>query len=329
MTIATFPQIEDDKPYQKENITENERKASKIEEFTERSTPWKSIWICIIMQFVVGCQVSIYFMSLWPYLQGLDPTATVDFLGWIFAACSIGQSLANPIFGYWNQRTLSVTQPIVCGFILAGVGQFLFGIIHVFNDNRGWWMMGARFITGFGVGNIAVTRSYIATASVAEDRLKAVAFGTSGFVTGIMFGPAIQAVFTPMDEYGFSVWIFEFNMYTIPAFLMVALSLAACAVTIVFLDANYAGIIEEGSDDDESKIVPKYDMIPAIICIYLFVMICMVSTNQEVISTPVSTVMYGWKDSKSIMLNGVFQSLGCAVSLIGNIVIGCTRIGKM
>ena len=59
----------------------------------------------------------------------------------------------------------------------------------------------------------------------------------------------LQAVFAPMDGYNFNIWIFEFNMYTIPAFLMVALSLAACAVTIVFLDANYAGIIEEGSDD--------------------------------------------------------------------------------
>ena len=35
-------------------------------------------------------------------------------------------------------------------------------------------------------------RSYIATASVAKDRLRAVSFGTAGYVTGVMCGPAIQ-----------------------------------------------------------------------------------------------------------------------------------------
>ncbi|PAV63562.1 hypothetical protein WR25_20837 isoform B [Diploscapter pachys] len=330
MTIATSPKSEKDLDFSfpEEDINRNEKKIDKIDEFNERETPWNSVWICIIMQFVVGCQVSIYFMSMWPYLQGLDPTANLDFLGWIVAACCIGQSIANPIFGFWNQRTLSVTQPIICGFILAGIGQFLFGIISVFPSNRRWWMMGARFLTGLGVGNIAVMRSYIATASVAKDRLRAVSFGTAGYVTGVMCGPAIQAVFTPIGENGFKLWIFEFNMYTIPAFLMVILSFVACAVTLTSFTVNYAGIMED-EDSNSSKIVPKYDLLPAIVCIYLFVSCCMIGTNIEVISTPVSTVMYDWKDSKSILLNGIFESLGCVVSLVGNVAIGYTRVGKI
>ena len=42
-------------------------------------------------------------------------------------------------------------------------------------------------------------RSYIATASVAKDRLRAVSFGTAGYVTGVMCGPAIQ-VFSKIPE---------------------------------------------------------------------------------------------------------------------------------
>lgn len=78
-------------------------------------------------------------------------------------------------------------------------------------------------------------------------------------------------------------------MYTIPAFLMVILSFAACAVTFTFFTVNYAGIMEDEDSGiniyfnlniimilDSSKIVPKYDLLPAIVCIYLFVSCCMV-----------------------------------------------------
>ncbi|EPB66590.1 hypothetical protein ANCCEY_14318 [Ancylostoma ceylanicum] len=80
--------------------------------------------------------------------------------------------------------------------------------------------MAARLMTGFGAGTLSVLRAYAATASVPRDRLSAVSFGTAGYVLGLSFGPAIQAVFTPIGEVGFKIGPVVLNMYTVPAFFM-------------------------------------------------------------------------------------------------------------
>ena len=75
--------------------------------------------------------------------------------------------------------------------------------------------------------------------------------------------------------------------------------------------------------------VPRYDRIAALVCIVFWLVANAISTNIEVMSTPMSTVMYSWKDSKSVLYNGIFESLSCVVSVITNFLIGYSRIGKM
>ncbi|CAI2353022.1 unnamed protein product [Caenorhabditis sp. 36 PRJEB53466] len=55
----------------------------------DRTTKWRAMWIAVGMQFVVGVQISVYYMSMWPYLSGLDKTADMDFLGWVVAAWTV------------------------------------------------------------------------------------------------------------------------------------------------------------------------------------------------------------------------------------------------
>lgn len=43
-------------------------------ETDEKSSPWRSIWISIALQAMVGIQISIYFMSMWPYLSSVNNT---------------------------------------------------------------------------------------------------------------------------------------------------------------------------------------------------------------------------------------------------------------
>uniref|UniRef100_A0A0K0DLV3 Solute carrier family 40 protein n=1 Tax=Angiostrongylus cantonensis TaxID=6313 RepID=A0A0K0DLV3_ANGCA len=63
--------------------------------YDAKESPWKSLWISISLQYMIGIQISIYFMSMWPYLSALDRTATVDFFGWVVAACSLGCSIVS------------------------------------------------------------------------------------------------------------------------------------------------------------------------------------------------------------------------------------------
>ncbi|KHJ96799.1 hypothetical protein OESDEN_03234 [Oesophagostomum dentatum] len=184
-------------------------------EIDVRKSPWRSLWISIVLQSMVGIQISIYFMSMWPYLSSvmfndikihylfccslairtlfqLDPATTVDFLGWVVAACSLGCSVANPLFGWWNQKTMSIKSPLIVGMLMTAAGQSVYGLLPLFAHNQKWIMMGARLVTGFGAGTLSVLRAYAATASLPSDRLRAVSFGTAGMVLGLSAGPAIQ-----------------------------------------------------------------------------------------------------------------------------------------
>lgn len=76
-------------------------------------------------------------------------------------------------------------------------------------------------------------------------------------------------------------------------------------------------------------VIPKFDAVAAVICIYIWMVSCMVATNIEGISTPWSVVMYNWKDSDAVLYNGIFQTASCLVSSGNSFLIGYTRIGQI
>ncbi|PIC29235.1 hypothetical protein B9Z55_020892 [Caenorhabditis nigoni] len=294
----------------------------------EKQTDWKSMWICIFLQFVVGVQISVYYMSMWPYLSGLDKTADFDFLGWVVAACSIGCTISNPLYGYWNQKTRSVKWPVITGFLIAAVGQAWYGLLGMF-DNVKWMMLLARFLTGLGVGNITALRIYAAMASTPEDRMRAISFGTGGLILGFSFGPVISAVFTPLGEAGVRIGGFVLNMYTVVAYLMVLVCIFACVIIYFFFNESYVGLVTKEEQEKEDVEVPKFDMPAALICIYLFMIVNMTATNIEVMSSPLTTVLYDWKDSDLIFYNGIALAISSGISVSFNIAQGATRLGKI
>ena len=104
-------------------------------------------------------------------------------------------------------------------------------------------MIGARLITGFGTGCSSVLRAYCATAAVPKDRLSAIAYGTAGWVLGLSAGPVIQAMFTPVGN-GWTVMSLVMDMYTLPAYFMTILALLSCVFVVLFMEEEYAGIID-------------------------------------------------------------------------------------
>ncbi|PAV85992.1 hypothetical protein WR25_26552 [Diploscapter pachys] len=128
--------------------SEFKQNESKTEEFNK-----KALWVNICLMTVAGLQISIYYTSIWPYLKELDPSVSIDFLGWVIAAASIGQSIASPVFGYWNQKTHSVIQPVSAGFSVAIIGQLIYLLLPWFpSKSSRWIMLGARCLTGMGTG---------------------------------------------------------------------------------------------------------------------------------------------------------------------------------
>ncbi|XGW29436.1 hypothetical protein V3C99_008894 [Haemonchus contortus] len=245
-----------------------------------RKTPWLSVLAAAFMLALTGVQMSIYFMSTWQYLREIDSSATINFFGWVIAACSLGCAIANPLFGYWNQRTLSTKLPITFGFGVCALGNLIYSLLPLLSPEAKWAMLTARFLTGFGAGTLGVLRSYIATASTSEDRIRAVSLGTAGLTSGLSLGPAIQICFIFLGDKGFSIGPVVFNMYTSAAFFMCAISILSVILANTVFVEDYVGIIsDDEKKEDPFLIIPKFDRVAVGLLFYMWWMMCGVASS--------------------------------------------------
>nr|CDJ82595.1 Major facilitator superfamily MFS-1 domain containing protein [Haemonchus contortus] len=262
------------------------------------------------------------------HLLHVDSTASMDFFGWVAAACSLGCALANPLFGLWNQRTGSTKIPVSFGFTICAIGNLLYALLPIIPSNSKFVMLLARFLTGFGAGTLGVLRSFIATASTRASRMRAVSLGTAGITTGLSIGPAIQICFVPLGNTGFFVGPFLFNMYTTAAYFMFAVNVVSVFLVHAVFVEDYVGIIsDDEKKEDPFLVIPKFDRVPVLLLFYMWWMLCGIASTEG-LAAPITIAMYNWTDEEAILYNGVVQVISCLVSTLGYTIIGSTRIGK-
>ncbi|XP_056659499.1 major facilitator superfamily domain-containing protein 8 isoform X6 [Monodelphis domestica] len=160
-----------------------------IETEEHRRSRWRSIRILYLTMFLSSVGFSIVIMSVWPYLQKIDPTADASFLGWIIASYSLGQMVASPLFGLWsNYRPRK--EPLVISIFISVAANCLYAYVHVPPSHNKYYMLVARALVGFGAGNVAVVRSYIAGATSLQERTGAMANTSASQALGFILGPA-------------------------------------------------------------------------------------------------------------------------------------------
>ncbi|XP_057284506.1 major facilitator superfamily domain-containing protein 8 isoform X2 [Pezoporus wallicus] len=178
---------------------------------------WRSIWIMYLTMFLSSVGFSIVIMSVWPYLQKIDPTADASFLGWIIASYSIGQMVASPLFGLWsNYRPRR--EPLVISTAISVAANCLYAYVRVPHSHNRYYMLAARALVGFGAGNVAVVRSYIAGATSLTERTSTMANTSACQAVGFILGPVFQTCFTLIGEEGITWKLvqLQLNMYTAP-----------------------------------------------------------------------------------------------------------------
>lgn len=63
------------------------------------------------------------------------------------------------------------------------LANIIYGCIELFpTKDRPYIMMAARFVAGFAAGDVAVMRSYSATAAIEEERPKAIVIASASWV---------------------------------------------------------------------------------------------------------------------------------------------------
>lgn len=257
-------------------------------------------------------QFTIYFSSLWPYLLQLDPNSTESFFGWITAVYSLAQAVMCVVFGYWQNRIHQSRIPILGGLVLMILGNLVYLTCSMTPFSPKWVMFVSRCITGLGAGMITVIRTYAVNASTVNDRSRSISLNSGSFALGIVIGPAIQIIFSPIGYPGFKLFGgLSLDMYTAPAFMGILVNVFCAFLVIFFFKECNIGLNKQVTTENDDHVrffaLPQYDRCAIMICILTRFAQMFVITNLETLGAPISLNIFGWNKQETVQYNSVMQ----------------------
>ncbi|MBN3323727.1 MFSD8 protein, partial [Atractosteus spatula] len=173
---------------EEEKLNPNNNEKDIPETLSKYRTRWRSIRVMYLTMFLSSVGFSIVITSVWPYLQKIDDSADPSFLGWIVAVYSLGQMVASPLFGLWSNHRPR-REPIIISIIINVAANILYAYVHLPTSHNKYYMLIARAFVGFGAGNVAVVRSYVAGATSLKERTSAMANMSACQALGFILGP--------------------------------------------------------------------------------------------------------------------------------------------
>ncbi|KAG7324796.1 hypothetical protein KOW79_011112 [Hemibagrus wyckioides] len=282
---------------------------------TERSR-WRSIRVMYFTMFLSSVGFTIVITSIWPYLQKIDNSADASFLGWVVAAYSLGQMIASPLFGLWSNHRPG-KEPLVCSIVINVAANMYYAYVYLPPSHNKYHMLLARAFVGFGAGNVAVVRSYVAGATSLKERTSAMANMSACQALGFILGPALQAGLSFIGEKGFSLDVIylKFNMYTAPALLAACFGVINILLVLIVLrehrvDDHGEQIRAINYVSEEQLVVPpetegNIDVVAVLTSNILFFIILFIFAVFETITTPLSMDMFAWTRKDAVLYNGI------------------------
>ncbi|XP_078132538.1 major facilitator superfamily domain-containing protein 8 isoform X1 [Sander vitreus] len=286
---------------------------SRDEDYKSR---WRSIRVMYFTMFLSSVGFTIVITSLWPYLQKIDDSANASFLGWVVAAYSLGQMLASPIFGLWsNYRPRR--EPLVCSIVINMSANIYYAYAYLPRTNNKFHILMSRAFVGFGAGNVAVVRSYVAGATSLKERTSTMANMSACQALGFILGPALQACLSFIGEHGVTVKVIDLqlNMYTAPALLATAFGLINILLVVLVLREHRVddhgrqiraiNYTSEERDDISEETEETIDQVAVLISNVLFFIVMFIFAVFETIATPLSMDMFAWTRKEAVLYNGI------------------------
>ncbi|XP_004084637.1 major facilitator superfamily domain-containing protein 8 [Oryzias latipes] len=281
---------------------------------------WRSIRVMYFTMFLSSVGFTIVITSLWPYLEKVDSGADASFLGWMVAAYSLGQMVASPLFGWWSNHRPR-REPLVCSIFINLAANIYYAYAYLPKTNNKYHLLMSRAFVGFGAGNVAVVRSYVAGATSLRERTGAMANMSACQALGFILGPALQAGLTFIGEEGITVDVIklQLSMYTTPALLAALFGLINILLVVLVLKEhrvdedgkqiqaiNYTSEDRVNIEEDELSI----DQVAVLISNILFFTVMFIFAVFETIATPLSMDMFSWTRKEAVLYNGIIM---CAI----------------
>uniref|UniRef100_A0A914ZQ53 Major facilitator superfamily (MFS) profile domain-containing protein n=2 Tax=Parascaris univalens TaxID=6257 RepID=A0A914ZQ53_PARUN len=133
---------------------------------------------------------------------------------------------------------------------------------------------------------------------------------------------------SPIGAKGVWLGVVHLSMYTVPAYVMILLSMISIILLLFCFEEKYSGIIDIDEEKDPYLVIPKFDKLAAAVLIYMWYVEQSIVTTIEVMASPLTIAMFNWNNSEAILYNGLIQSASCVISVINYFAIAYTRIGK-
>uniref|UniRef100_A0A3P9J337 Major facilitator superfamily domain containing 8 n=1 Tax=Oryzias latipes TaxID=8090 RepID=A0A3P9J337_ORYLA len=281
---------------------------------------WRSIRVMYFTMFLSSVGFTIVITSLWPYLEKVDSGADASFLGWMVAAYSLGQMVASPLFGWWSNHRLR-REPLVCSIFINLAANIYYAYAYLPKTNNKYHLLMSRAFVGFGAGNVAVVRSYVAGATSLRERTGAMANMSACQALGFILGPALQAGLSFIGEEGVTVDVIklQLSMYTTPALLAALFGLINILLVVLVLkehrvdeDGKQIQAINCTSEDrvDIEEAELSIDQVAVLISNVLFFTVMFIFAVFETIATPLSMDMFSWTRKEAVLYNGIIM---CAI----------------
>ncbi|XP_041821099.1 major facilitator superfamily domain-containing protein 8 [Chelmon rostratus] len=277
---------------------------------------WRSIRVMYFTMFLSSVGFTIVITSLWPYLQKIDDGANATFLGWVVAAYSVSQMVASPIFGLWSNYRPS-REPLVCSIFINLSANIYYAYAYLPRTNNKFHMLMSRAFVGFGAGNVAVVRSYVAGATSLKERTSAMANMSACQALGFIMGPALQACLSVIGEKGVTVKFIDLqlNMYTAPAFLAAAFGIINILLVLLVLREHRVddhgrqiraiNYTSEDRVDISEETEETIDQVAVLTSNILFFVVMFIFAVFETIATPLSMDMFAWTRKEAVLYNGI------------------------
>ncbi|KAL1777956.1 major facilitator superfamily domain-containing protein 8 [Sigmodon hispidus] len=269
--------------------------------------------------FLSSVGFSIVIMSIWPYLQKIDQTADASFLGWVIASFSLGQMVASPLFGLWsNYRPRK--EPLIVSIFISVAANCLYAYVHLPAAHNKYYMLMARGLVGFGAGNVAVVRSYIAGATSLQERTNAMANTSTCQALGFILGPVFQTCFALIGEKGVT-WDtikLQINMYTAPVLLGAFLGILNIILILFILrehrvddSGRQCKSINFPKENTDEVQIPEgsIDQVAVVATNILFFVVLFIFALFETILTPLTMDMYAWTQEQAVLYDGIILAV--------------------
>uniref|UniRef100_A0A3Q2P8H5 Major facilitator superfamily domain containing 8 n=1 Tax=Fundulus heteroclitus TaxID=8078 RepID=A0A3Q2P8H5_FUNHE len=243
---------------------------------------WRSIRVMYFTMFLssVGEEDSHHFCS-----------ADASFLGWMVAAYSLGQMVASPLFGLWSNRR-PYREPLVCSISINLAANIYYAYAYLPRSNNKYHMLMSRVLVGFGAGNVAVARSYIAGATSLKERTGAMANMSASQALGFILGPGAA------QGRGGEV--------VRPSSFIQGVGLEHH----VDEDGNHVRSINYTSEervDIQDEEVETVDQCAVLTSNILFFVVMFIFAVFETIATPLSMDMFAWTRKEAVLYNGIIM----------------------